>query len=293
MTPFLDFQGHHSALLEFDAWARVYTNWYDPYNYNYDFAAVMVRSQSENWQMAVNVTYLHNEGWVTERADLGWLIGDKDRVQFAIMWKNNYNTSTGQNFAIDNFSVSTPVGPSNLTANTTQEIVTLNWEGVDGRRANMYPEPLSSEQKERAIRLAGSGQHNRSLPLDRTFNRSLTSDDDIVVTSSREMGDDLSDPFVIDMPESGDTLITGSTVGFTNDYDAVCPYTASTAPDVVFKLVLEDSINGLIIDLCESYYDTKVYMYLEDSLALGETTDIESNDDFCTASHGQSCTTYI
>ena len=71
MTPFLDFQGHHSALLEFDAWARVYTNWYDPYNYNYDFAAVMVRSQSENWQMAVNVTYLHNEGWVTERADLG------------------------------------------------------------------------------------------------------------------------------------------------------------------------------------------------------------------------------
>ena len=293
MTPFLDFQGHHSALLEFDAWARVYVNWYDPINYNYDFAAVMVRSQSENWQMAVNVTYLHNEGWVTERADLGWLIGDKDRVQFAIMWKNNYNTSTGQNFAIDNFSVSTPVGPSNLTANTTQEIVTLNWEGVDGRRANMYPEPLSSEQKERAINLAGSGQHNKSLPLDRTFNRSLTSDDDIVVTSSREMGDDLSDPFVIDMPESGDTLITGSTVGFTNDYDAVCPYGGSTAPDVVFKLVLEDSINGFIIDLCESYYDTKVYMYLEDSLALGDTTEIECNDDFCTASHGEPYTSYI
>jgi hypothetical protein len=62
---------------------------------------------------------------------------------------------------------------------------------------------------------------------------------------------------------------------------------------VVYKLVLADSINGLVIDLCESYYDTKVYLYLEDSLATGDTTNIACNDDYCSASHGQSYTSYI
>jgi hypothetical protein len=128
------------------------------------------------------------------------------------------------------------------------------------------------------------------------MNKSLTTtDDDVVVTNnnSRDTGDDISDPFILTIPESGDTLITGSTVGFTNDYDAVCPYSGSTSPDVVYKLVLADSINGLIIDLCESYYDSKVYMYLEDSLATGDTTNVACNDDYCSASHGQSWTSYI
>jgi hypothetical protein len=62
---------------------------------------------------------------------------------------------------------------------------------------------------------------------------------------------------------------------------------------VVYKLVLADSVNGLVIDLCESYYDTKVYMYFEDSLATGDTTNIACNDDYCSASHGQSWTSYI
>ena len=130
------------------------------------------------------------------------------------------------------------------------------------------------------------------------MNKSLVNtntDDDVVVTNnnSRDTGDDLSDPFILTIPDDGDTIVTGTTVGFTNDYDAVCPYSGSTSPDVVYKLVLADSVNGLIIDLCESYYDSKVYLYLEDSLATGDTTNVACNDDFCSASHGQSFTSYI
>lgn len=66
---------------------------------------------------------------------------------------------------------------------------------------------------------------------------------------------------------------TGSTSGYVNDYDAVCPYTGSTAPDVVYQF---DGVTGmeLDIDLAGSSYDTKVYVY---DVAL---TVIGCNDDF-------------
>jgi len=53
---------------------------------------------------------------------------------------------------------------------------------------------------------------------------------------------------------------TGSTVGHIHDYDAVCPYTGSTAPDVVYKYVAAADIN-ITVDLCASTYDTKVYIF--------------------------------
>ena len=294
MTPFLDFGGHASALLEFDAFAMTYLNWYDPEAYDYGHAAVYVRSQSEPWHLAANVSYDHNDGWVQERADLGGLVGNKDRVQFSIMWKHGtFNDFNGNGFAIDDFSVKTLDGPTNLTATSTTENVTLNWVGVDGRRANEYSDLLSAEEKELSSRSLNT-INGKVLSQNGSMNRSLATDDDVMVTNnSRDTGDDISDPFILTIPESGDTLITGSTVGFTNDYDEVCPYSGSTSPDVVYKLVLADSVNGLIIDLCESFYDTKVYMYLEDSLATGDTTNIACNDDYCSASHGQSWTSYI
>jgi hypothetical protein len=66
---------------------------------------------------------------------------------------------------------------------------------------------------------------------------------------------------------------TGTTVGYTNDYDEVCPYTGSTAPDVVYEVNFE---HGLVcdIDLYGSTYDTKVYVYNE-LLEL-----VACNDDF-------------
>jgi hypothetical protein len=75
----------------------------------------------------------------------------------------------------------------------------------------------------------------------------------------------------------------GTTVGYTNDYDAVCPYTGSTAPDVVYKVVAA-SEQFVTIDLCGSSYDTKLYVY-DAALSL-----IACNDDFYS---GAPCGTYV
>jgi len=53
---------------------------------------------------------------------------------------------------------------------------------------------------------------------------------------------------------------TGNTCAYANDYDEVCPYTGSTAPDVVYAY--EPPYDMCVsISLCDSYYDTKVYIY--------------------------------
>jgi hypothetical protein len=65
----------------------------------------------------------------------------------------------------------------------------------------------------------------------------------------------------------------GTTVGYTNNYDEVCPYSGSTAPDVVYSVTPTESIN-VDIDLCYSSYDTKLYVYDENLNLIG------CNDDF-------------
>ncbi len=75
---------------------------------------------------------------------------------------------------------------------------------------------------------------------------------------------------------------TDSTTGFDDDYDAVCPYAGSIAPDVVFSYT--PTADGLVdVDLCESGYDTKVYIYENDCTA---GTEIACNDDACYDSQG-------
>jgi hypothetical protein len=67
----------------------------------------------------------------------------------------------------------------------------------------------------------------------------------------------------------------GSTCGYQNDYDEICPYPASVAPDVVYSY--EPPVDVcLSINLCNSLYDTKVYVY-EDDWSPGEP--IACNDD--------------
>ena len=53
---------------------------------------------------------------------------------------------------------------------------------------------------------------------------------------------------------------TGTTAGYANDYDEVCPYTGSTSPDVVYKY---SPTSDMLVDIftCNSGYDTKVYVY--------------------------------
>ncbi len=67
---------------------------------------------------------------------------------------------------------------------------------------------------------------------------------------------------------------TGTTVEYTNDYDEACPYTNSSSPDVVY-LFTTDAVGNFSFDLCESGYDTKIYVYAADMTLEG------CNDDFC------------
>jgi hypothetical protein len=88
----------------------------------------------------------------------------------------------------------------------------------------------------------------------------------------RVTGDTVADPFIIGaLP----FVATGSTCGFNNDYDEVCPYSGSTSPDVVYKYVASQAY-AVSIDLCQSTYDTKVYVYQN---AVGNL--IACNDDAC------------
>jgi len=53
---------------------------------------------------------------------------------------------------------------------------------------------------------------------------------------------------------------TGTTVGYVNDYDEVCPYTGSVSPDVVYSYHATET-GCMDVSLCYSSYDTKVYVY--------------------------------
>ena len=82
-------------------------------------------------------------------------------------------------------------------------------------------------------------------------------------------GDTILDAVMVTLPAN----TTGTTAGYYNDYDEVCPYTGSMSPDVVYTFVASDDMI-VEVDLFGSTYDTKVYVYDQD-LAL-----IACNDDF-------------
>jgi len=91
-------------------------------------------------------------------------------------------------------------------------------------------------------------------------------------------GDTIFDAVIISsLPYS----TTGTTAGFVNDYDAVCPYTGSTAPDVVYSFTPGSDI-WINVDLCDSQYDTKTYI-LDVDLNI-----IDCNDDACGSTGWQS-----
>ncbi|OQY29591.1 MAG: hypothetical protein B6244_03080, partial [Candidatus Cloacimonetes bacterium 4572_55] len=85
-------------------------------------------------------------------------------------------------------------------------------------------------------------------------------------------GDTFENAFVIDALPFTDT---GTTVGYINDYDEVCPYSGSTSPDVVYEWTATEGIYNL--DLCGSLYDTKLYVYAADQLTV-----VACNDDYHT-----------
>jgi len=85
----------------------------------------------------------------------------------------------------------------------------------------------------------------------------------------RQGGDTIADAVPISLPYE----ITGSTTGYADDYDEVCPYDGSTAPDVVYTVTPGGDM-AVTIDLFGSAYDTKVYVYDGDLNLVG------CNDDY-------------
>jgi hypothetical protein len=85
----------------------------------------------------------------------------------------------------------------------------------------------------------------------------------------REGGEDMGSAFVINALPFNDT---GNTTDNLNDYDASCPYTGSTSPDVVYSYT-PSSDEFITVDLCGSGYDTKTY------IMDAETNVIACNDD--------------
>ncbi len=98
---------------------------------------------------------------------------------------------------------------------------------------------------------------------------------------NRQGGDTVDDATSVDgLPYYN----TGTTIGYTDDYDEECPYTGSTSPDVVYSFTPDADV---IIDvsLCGegTFYDTKVYVYENEAGALAGTLAGEPacNDDEC------------
>ena len=100
---------------------------------------------------------------------------------------------------------------------------------------------------------------------------------------SRQGGETVDDAVAIDaLPYNN----TGTTDGYTDDYDEACPYTGSTSPDVVYSFTpAADAI--IDVSLCGegTSYDTKVYVYENEAGALAATVDLGEasacNDDEC------------
>ena len=273
MSPFMDWGAYASGVVSADVWHYTPSNWYDFYGN----ARLMVRAQMEEWHELVDLSYSHST-FDPEVVDAGPMVGGRDRVQFALVYDySNYATGQYNGLAVDNFELHIIDGPHNLTYTNDTESVTLHWEGFDGRRSNEYPDMMSQEEKEAQIQLLQNGI-GKNIAGAQTLGRSLDGSGDIR-NNSRDAGDDMSEPYMFTL--DGDTMLTGTTVGFTNDYDEICPYSGSTAPDVVYLMTVPDSVNGIIITLCDAEYDSKVYVYSAADLQAGDTTDIACNDDYC------------
>lgn len=92
--------------------------------------------------------------------------------------------------------------------------------------------------------------------------------------AGRQGGDDISAALVLTGPLP--ILTGGSTEGYSDDYDEVCPYEGSTAPDVVYSYTPVSTVT-VDIDLCGSEFDTKLYVY-ENTVTPGLPFDC--SDDF-------------
>ncbi len=86
----------------------------------------------------------------------------------------------------------------------------------------------------------------------------------------RQGGDTIFDAIYLAIPAAN---VTGSTAGYSNDYDEICPYPESWSPDVVYRVAPTRDME-LDFDMFGSFYDTKIYIY-DEAFQL-----VACNDDF-------------
>lgn len=74
--------------------------------------------------------------------------------------------------------------------------------------------------------------------------------------------------------------LDGCTAGCSDQYNESCPFEATGAADVVYRLdaLVTDTVN---IDLCPSHFDTKIYIYEGECGGFNSGTAIYCNDDAC------------
>ena len=78
-------------------------------------------------------------------------------------------------------------------------------------------------------------------------------------------------------------LDNGTTAGYSDDYDEICPYPNSTSPDVVYAYTPDVDIS-VNISLCQGQtdYDTKLYVYEDVCQEPNDGQDpYACNDDYC------------
>jgi hypothetical protein len=98
---------------------------------------------------------------------------------------------------------------------------------------------------------------------------------DYVNPTTKQGGDDIASAFVL--PTTLPITSTGTTSGYVHDYDEECTFSGSTAPDVVYSFTPDADVS-VDMDLCNSTYDTKLYVY-ENSYTPGAP--FACNDDAC------------
>ncbi len=100
--------------------------------------------------------------------------------------------------------------------------------------------------------------------------------DPAATAQARQGGDTCALAMVINsLPYDG----IGTTVGYTNDYDAICPHNTPGSPDVVYAYAppADVAVDLSLCDPNETDYDTKLYVFADDCT----TAPVACNDDAC------------
>ena len=162
-----------------------------------------------------------------------------DLNQLPAVKRNSVNPAPPLNPAVQNTIASTPDYPVEHYSGAEAEIVALKEAG----------RPVNQDLYDRMAKY--NGIYSAGSPL-----------------LERQGGDTIEEA----EPVTLDTTVSGTTIGYTDDYDEQCPYTGSTSPDVVYLLTLEEG-TGVILDLCEAGYDSKLYVYNSDMSLIGCSDD--------------------